>query len=215
MAEPLAQEAFHGSSHNVLGGLTRAEFYDLLQRYEDIDAAVSEAVGDRKNLRAEIKGRGIPLRAWDRARRDADISGEKRELEEMAYRELMAFRMKPVGFQASFNLDPELSEEELAWIERQGLEAGQTGRRRDSNSYTPGTQAYASWDHGWVQGSGAGGRANGEEQQAEAAPTPRRVGRPRGSKNRPKTSDEAIAQAREHLGGEGDATVSETAPSLH
>lgn len=166
--------------------VSQAQFLEFLDRYAAQDRYVEEAVADRKELRAEIKAAGIPLAAFDRARRDADASGEVREEIELWYRRLMAWLQKPVGFQASMDFAADgsgtaaLSVHDLKTIDNAGYEAGKGGRRRDSCSYTPGTEAAQRWDQAWLRG---------QSELADAlsdAPPKRGRGRPPGSKNRPR-----------------------------
>lgn len=207
MAESLAHAQIGDNS------VSQGAFLAFLDRYSDADTAVEEAVSDRKNLRSEIKAAGIPLHAFDRARKDLEKSGTVRENEEGWYRRMMAWARKPVGFQASLDMpssDPDLAAfntHELHGIDTQGLEAGKNGRRRDSNSYTPGTEAYQRWDTAWVRGqasiaermapqstaangaaapNGAASPDGGTGPAAGEDAAPKRRGRPRGSRNRPK-----------------------------
>jgi hypothetical protein len=154
MADPL--RSAQGSNQ-----VSQAGYLEFIDSYADADKAVADAVADRKDLRAKIKAAGIPLAAFDRSRRDSEKSGEIREAEEIWYRRMMTWRQKPVGFQASMDMaaggavDPglaALSTSELKRIDMEGFEAGKGGRRKDSNSYTPGTEAYQRWDTAWLRG---------------------------------------------------------------
>jgi hypothetical protein len=208
LAEALAS---YGHNSDPLAGISQADYLRLLEQYDDADQAVADAVAERKDLRAKIKSLGVPLRAWDRARRDAEVSGEKRETEERAYRQMMAWRLKPVGFQASMDLQTEdpglaaLNTHELHFIDGQGFDAGKRGRRRDSNSYTPGTEAYQRWDTAWVRGQaeiastmgGNGASDAARETHAAAAPAPKRRGRPPGAKTRNRKAAAQPAAAEE------------------
>jgi hypothetical protein len=165
--------------------VTRATFLDFIGRYDDADRAVDEAVGERKALRKTIKGAGINLAAFDRARADAEKSGEKRDEENRQYLRFLGFLGKPPGFQASFDLDTgddedlaALNTHELKAVDNQGLDAGKGGRRRDSNPWTPGSEAYQRWDAAWIRGQGeiASTLKDGD---ANGATAPKRRGRPR------------------------------------
>jgi hypothetical protein len=169
------------------GGITQAKYLEFLERYATADKAVSEAVADRKDLRAAIKAAGIPLKAFDRAQRDAGVSGEVRENEELWYRRMMAWRAKPVGFQPVFDFSAKdagtaaLNVAELKRIDNEGIEAGRKGHLRTSNSYTPGTEAYQRWDTAWLRGQG--------DIASTMAPAAKRgPGRPRGSGTKTETT---------------------------
>jgi hypothetical protein len=206
MADALASRQMPGSN------VTQATYLEFLDRYADADNEVRAAVDARKNLRASIKAAGIPLAAFDRTRKDSEKSGEIREHEETWYRRMMAWRHKPVGFQASMDLETDepgvaaLNIHELKRIDNEGFEAGKGGRRRDSNSYTPGTEAYTRWDTAWLRGqaeiaaSTAKTPGAAEAARAAGANGGRPRGRPRGSG---KKSREPAAAAGE-AGGSGD-----------
>ncbi len=195
MADPLSSQR-HGAN------VSQATYLEFKDSYADADKAVADAVSERKDLRAKIKAAGIPLAAFDRSRRDSEKSGETREAEEIWYRRMMAWSQKPVGFQASMDLaasagtDPglaALSTSELKRIDMEGYEAGKGGRRKDSNSYTPGTEAYQRWDVAWLRGQAEIASTLGDKAPKRgkaAAPAPngekRGRGRPRGSRNAPK-----------------------------
>src|SRR5215831_18524627 len=145
----------------------KAEFLGFFEEYDDADAAVAEAVGARKDLRARIKGAGIILKAFDRARKLAVVSGEKREEEELALRRYMGWLQKPLGFQGRmFDQAPaapgdgEVSPQTVERVERQGYEAGEAAsqgdakRLRVSNPWTPGTYLHDVWDAHWRRGAG-------------------------------------------------------------
>lgn len=182
-----------GIGHNT-PEVTQEQFLRFLERYDEADQTIADAVGDRKNLRTEIKTAGGKnfLKAFDRARKDADRSGEARTLEDQHYRRMMAWMHKPVGFQAEL-LEPETPAAVVAFdvhqlkkVDNEGFDAGKTGRRRDSCPWSPGTEAAQRWNSAWLRG---------QETIAEtlAPDGPKPKGRPRGSKNKSKNGAEATA----------------------
>ena len=177
MAEPL--HAAIGDNSVDIG--MALDFHD---RYDDADQAVAEAVAARKDLRAAIKSAGIALSGFDRARRDRNRSGAVREAEHAEYLRQMQWLGKPVGTQAGFNFD--IEERDLGDIDSEGERAGFAGKRRESNPWTPRTEAADRWDEGWLRGDAQRQDAEPEEEVEEAPPPQRRRGRPLGSRNRPK-----------------------------
>lgn len=191
MAQSLASA---GPASNV----TQATFLDFLGKYDDADALVADAVNERKDLRKAIKGAGINLAAFDRARIDADKSGDKREAEELEYRRYMAWRNKPVGFQPSMDLAPSdpmaaLSTYTLHQIDTEGFAAGKGGKTRTINSYTPGTEAWSRWDTAWVRGQAD--NAAGLAKTPEAAAAARAAGEPAPKRGRGRPRKEQAAPA--------------------
>jgi len=158
---------------------------DFHDRYDDADQRVREAVAARKDLRAAVKAAGIRLAGFDRARRDRTRSGAEREADNVEYERQMAWFGKPVGTQAGFNFDA--NDFDLDGIDSEGERAGFAGKRRESNPWTPRTEAADRWDEGWLRGDAQRQDAEPEEDEIEEAPPPqRRRGRPLGSRNRPK-----------------------------
>lgn len=183
-------------THAQPGDNSQAAFLGFIEEYADVDAAVAQAVGMRKDLRARIRGAGINLAAFDRARAEAEKSGEKREAEDREYRRLMLWLGKPVGYQAGLFSDGETDEvlpdevssvtdHQRMQVEGAGGAAAATGKPRDSNPWTPGTELWALWDGGWERTATAA-TTNGSAPPDDAPP-PRRRGRPPGSRNKPKT----------------------------
>jgi ribosome modulation factor len=76
---------------------------------------------------------------------------------------------------------------ELKRIDHEGEAAGKAGHHRDANPYTPGTEYAQRWDSAWLRGQAELAETLGPE-------TPKRRGRPPGSKNKPKTGVEAAEQ---------------------
>jgi len=188
------------------------DYLEFLDLYADADNAVKQAVAARKQLRDRIAAIGIPLPAFDRTRHDSEKSGEVRETEDRWYRRMMAWRLKPVGFQASMDMqtdDPNaaaLNVHELKRIDNEGIEAGQTGRPRTSNSYTPGTEAYQRWDNAWMRGDSereSSGSSAGSDSPRRSRGRPRKDGTPAQSRQRP-------ADLTVHEGGAASDPDSET-----
>lgn len=137
--------------------VTQATFLQFLDRKRTVDQRVLEALADRKALDQAVKSAGIPVKVWKRAIVAAGQSGEIREEEDRWYARMMEWQLKPVGFQAT--MDPELDPNRAALnvhtlksIDLEGFEAGKGGRRRDSNTYSPGTEAHQRWDTAWLRG---------------------------------------------------------------
>jgi ribosome modulation factor len=156
MAESLSSAAEHGRNTPDVTQAVSLGFHD------EMDAIDSEARGlreARKKLRLRVKQAGIELRGFDRARIDRERSAAEREAEDREYRRQMAWFMKPVGFQPSLDIDEAVEEglralnvHELHRIDTEGFEAGQSGRRRDSNPWNTGSEAAQRWDHAWIRG---------------------------------------------------------------
>jgi ribosome modulation factor len=177
------------------GNVTKASFLAFFDEYTDVDAAVAEAVGMRKDLRARIKGAGLNLHAFDRARKEAEKSGERREAEDREYRRNLEWLGKPLGYQSTMGFpaaangedcEARLAAEEAAVSEHQahqvsdaGHTAGKAGRARDQNPWTPGSYLHQVWDGGWNVGAEALAQSRIPDPEA-----PKRRGRPLGSRNR-------------------------------
>lgn len=155
-----------GVGHN---GPTREQFLSFLTEYQERDDAVAEAVGERKDLRKRIKGAGFDLKQFDRARQDADMSGEKRSREDALYRRYMQWLGKPVGTQGDMFTDSVPGESgdatldvyQLKTVDNEGHAAGLRGDKIETCSYTPGTEAAARWMTAWQRG---------QQEKVEAMP---------------------------------------------
>lgn len=185
MAESLNAAAEHGrNTPDVTQAIS-------LGFHSEMDAIDSEAQGlreARKKLRLRVKQAGIELRGFDRARKDAERSSAEREAEDREYRRQMAWMSKPVGFQPSMDLDEAVDEglralnvHELHRVDNEGIEAGQAGRKRDSNPWSIGTEAYQRFDAAWLRGQAAlASTLNGGSAAANGGDPPKRGrGRPR------------------------------------
>lgn len=185
------------------GNVSKASFLAFFDEYTDVDAAVAEAVGMRKDLRARIKGAGLNLSAFDRARKEAEKSGERREAEDREYRRNLEWLGKPLGYQSTMGFaaapqaaangamggadrEASLAAEKAAVSEHQahqvsdaGHAAGLGGRARDQNPWSPGSYLYQVWDGGWNIGAEALAQS-----QLPSDAAPKRRGRPPGSRNR-------------------------------
>jgi ribosome modulation factor len=177
------------------GNVTKATFLQFYDEYTDVDAAVAEAVGMRKDLRARIKGAGLNLHAFDRARKEAEKSGERREAEDREYRRNLEWLGKPLGYQSTMGYpeqrppangddrfkaaDAAVSEHQAHQVSDAGHAAGLGGRARDQNPWTPGTFLHQAWAGGWNIGAEALAQS-----QLPSDAAPKRRGRPPGSRNR-------------------------------
>jgi hypothetical protein len=182
---------------------TRAGFLQFIDAYTACDAKVAEAVGERKGLRQRIKGAGYTLAAFDRARKEAEKSGDKREAEDREFRRYMDWLGKPLGFQTEMFTDAEagvraaapnghdlaaVSEHQRNRVRLDGEAAGKGGRDRGTNPWSPGTLLYTEWDIAWSTGAEALAQSRVPEPG-----TRRGRGRPPGSRNRPKNGQGAAA----------------------
>lgn len=179
-------------------------FIHFLDEYRGVDAAVAEAVGVRKELRSRIKGAGFDLKAFDRARRDAEMSGEIRDRREQEYLRYMRWLGMPIGYQADIfggegggegGAEPSL--DDLPEIQRDRITlaggiAGRTGKPRGSNPWSPGSLAERLWDDAWAAAAppppalaqaGAEAAAPLAAGNGAEAPRRRRPGRPPGAKD--------------------------------
>jgi hypothetical protein len=184
------------------GNVTRSTYLEFYDAYAAADALVAEAVGARKDLRARIKGAGFLLGPFDRARKEAEKSGDMREAEDAEFRRNMEWLGKPVGFQTTIFTEAEapaggapnghdtaaVSEHQRRRVSDAGHTAGLHGYVRDGNPWSPGTLLYQVWDSGWHQGA--------EMLAQSRVPEPgskRPRGRPPGSRNRPKGGQPHVA----------------------
>lgn len=203
MAQSLQDGIASSNSGNPLPGLSQAEFLEYLDQYNDADNVVKQAVAARNRLRKDIAAKGVPLAALDRVRKDVQKSGAIREQEDAAYRRMMAWQLKPVGFQASMDIanDPTvdpghraLAVHELKQIDNEGFDAGKAGHRADRNQYTPGTEAHARWHTAWLRG-----QAEKVGELGGDAPAPaENGGRRRGRRGRPRKAPAEDAGATQH-----------------
>jgi len=163
-------------------GVSHAEILELHQKYDDADAACAAAVGARKELRQIIKGKGINLGGFDQARRDRNMSGEKRQAAQQEYHRQMAALGMPVdSVQVEFAFDREaMDTHRLHLVDTEGYEARKKGQQRDTNKYVPGTEAHQRWDNAWLRAETELAQAGGDGPAAN----PKRRGRPPGSKNK-------------------------------
>ena len=183
MADSLARRGSNGGA-GPRGDATQSLMYDFLARHEEIVERRQALNKQKRELIKEIEKAGIPKEAWQHFISTRAQAGVIRERIDAAWRQLMMWDAKPVGVQSGMDLtQTEVGEpnvHELKRIDHEGLQAGKAGRKRESNPYTPGTEAAARWDQAWLRGQ--------SEIAAEMGPQPARRGRgrPPGSKNRPR-----------------------------
>jgi hypothetical protein len=171
--------------------VSRNTFLEFFDRYTAANQAVAEAVGDRKGLRSEMKGAGIDMAAFDQASRDALKSGDKRDDQDRAYRQMMDWLGKPLNLNGSANghdttdtpmtAPSTLAEPARRKIHLDGFTAGRAGHSREANTWSPGSETYRTFDEGWTEGN-----AERLAAQAETGPEaePKRRGRPPGAGGR-------------------------------
>lgn len=205
MAQQLASNPPDTNGIQVLKGISQAEFLNWLSELNDLDADVAAAVDRRKAKLADIKQRlgKDEFASFKSSRKDAELPGESRERRELSRRKMMAWLNKPLGFQASLDMAPgtdenvvALSTHTLKAVDSEGYAAGKAGHLRESNPYTPGTEAAQRFDTAWLRG------------QADLAATlkpedtePKRRGRPPGTGKKQQaarqTAEAAAQEARE------------------
>jgi uncharacterized protein (UPF0335 family) len=177
--------------------VTQATFLQFIDELDNADQAVAEAVGMRKDIRKRAVGAGLNIKAVDQARKVAEQAGDKREQHDRDFRQYMFWLNKPIGYQSDWIGEAApaaapgngedtaaVSEHQVHQVSNHGHAAGQAGRDRGSNPWTPGTDLAQVWDTGWLAGQ--------EEIARKIAPTeapaPRRRGRPPGTRNKPKAT---------------------------
>jgi hypothetical protein len=174
--------------------VTRETFLGFVEELDNADQMVAEAVGNRKDVFKRAEGAGLKKSALIQARKVAQQAGEKREQHDRDFRQYMLWFGKPLGYQGDLfapdgpalrarpSNGEEISEHQANQIAAEGRKAGEAGRNRGNNPWSPGTDSAERWDAGWLEGQAA--------LAATLAPpeTPRRRGRPPGSRNRPKLS---------------------------
>lgn len=158
------------------GDLTPLQLQEFLDEYDDLDEQAKRINGKRRDLRKRIDGVGAPLSAFDNFRKQRKIAGSLRERDDAAYRQMMAWDNKPVGLQASMDLttsagSPALNVAELKRIDSMAAEAAKAKKGRQSNPYTPSTEAHQRWDTAYLRTEG--------EAASDPAPAARKPGRPR------------------------------------
>lgn len=156
MAEPLSQ-----LGHNRLN-VDQGKFLAFVGRYEDFEQRLADAQETVRSIRKgkrdllkEIEASGIPREAFDRAIEDAKEPGAVREMRDEWHRRMLAWMRKPIGTQGALDLGDvslEPTVAELKEVDNDGVFAGKSGHRRDSNPWSPGTEQYQRWDNAWMRG---------------------------------------------------------------
>lgn len=198
------------ASAGIGSNVTQATFLDYVGRHDEVDNEIQDAKETvrslnkrRKDLRKTMKASGLNLEAFDRHLMDVNRSGEEREADDREYRRYMSWRNKPVGFQPSMDLQGDanikaLNANELAAIDREGFDAGKSGRRRDSNPWETGSELAQRWDSHWLEGQGSIADSMGPDPAAGegAAAAKRGRGRPRKDTTPAPPNDIARAQGK-------------------
>lgn len=178
MAEPLSKAELETTA-TPLPDATQGLMYDFLERHESIVEGRKALNKQKKELVEAVEKAGIPKASWEHFLKTREEAGVVRERVDAVWRQLHRWDNKPIGVQSgmvfSSASDADLNVHELKRVDLEGHEAGKAGRKRESNPYTPSTEAYQRWDNAWIRGDA--------EKPAEAAP--KSPGRPRGSKNQP------------------------------
>ena len=187
----------------VLKNVSQGEFLGFLQEYAEADATVLAATNARKDLRKRIEGKlggKDEMIAFDRVRKDKEMSGEARTKRDLSHARMMAWLQMPVGFQPSMDLQSGDADTQainvhlLKEVDQRGFEAGKDGRRRDTNPYNPGTEQAQRWDSAWLRG-----QAEIASTMGTGADNGERRGR-----GRPKGSTKAAIEARRAQAAEGE-----------
>ena len=186
----------NGIGHNGTPAYTQEQYEAWKREYDQADKTVLEATGERKDLRARIKGviGKNGMKGFDQARRLALMPGADRDEVDQHTRRMLEWEKKPFGFQAGFqgfdmsDAPPpamlNLDDEEIAVIKRQAYDSGKAGKRADRNPWTPGTRPHKIWLEAWTEG-------NGDKVKEEIQPSePKRPGRPRGTAAAPKPASD-------------------------
>jgi ribosome modulation factor len=160
------QSTANGEGHNGAPSYTQEQYEAWKREYGQADKAVLEATGERKDLRARIKGAigKNGMKGFDQARRLALMPGADRDEIDAHTRRMLEWEKKPFGFQAGFqgfdmsSAPPpamlNLDDEEIEAIKRQAYDSGKAGKRADRNPWTPGTRPHEIWLASWTEGNG-------------------------------------------------------------
>ncbi len=176
------------SAERATGNLTRPTFLEFVEKHEAVDDEIADAQETmrsirrrRKDLRATITAAGIVIHEFDRHLVDEKRSGDEREAAEHAYRQYMAWRGKPTGFQGKPDLTADSPGDALAFEQREvkradrdGFKAGKAGKRADVNPWRPGSEPFAAFHSSWLRG-----QAEKVTTEIKAPDQPARRGRPR------------------------------------
>lgn len=174
--------------------LTQATFLEFFDEYQAACNAVTSALGERRDVIKRAEGAGINRRGFLNARSLAEQSGEKRQQEFIATHTYMGYLGKPLTMDPiPAPIDNTITEHQRRKVEGDGFQAGRHDQNRQSgNTWAPGSLLYQVYDDAWVAGQEAL-----EAAKAKAAPPPeepRRPGRPRGSRNRPKNGNGSLLE---------------------
>ncbi len=207
MAQQLASNPPDTNGIQVLKGVSQAEFLGWLSEMQALDEAVAAEVDRRKAKLAEIRQRlgKDEFASFKSVRKDAEMAGESRERRELARRKMMAWLNKPLGHQASFDMQSDdanvvaLNTHTLKSIDGEGYASGKAGHRRDSNPYTPGTEASARFDSAWLRGQAEIAATLNPEDSGE----PKRRGRPPGSGKNQRAAQQTALNAAEEARDRG------------
>jgi hypothetical protein len=188
----------------VDGNITQATFLEFIAEYTTADQLIAEAIAARKDLRKRIKGAGLRLRAFDRARAEAEKAADVYLEEDREFRRNMEWLGKPLGHQGDFfgavpegangvageainssasEYDARLSEHQVRQVEQDGLNAGRIGNERGSNPWSAGSFLHEHWDEMWLLGQAEIARSMGSPEEPVVRRGP---GRPPGVRNKPK-----------------------------
>lgn len=195
-------EANGSAAPATMKGVDQAEYLRWHDELDDLDDAVKSALADRKNKLAEIKGRigKEAMTAFNRTRKDRELSGELREMISAAYDKQMRWLGMPHNYQATMDfeggpVEEQMNESALKRIDRLGMAAGEGGRKPEENPYPPGSEQAQRWKSAWLRGQAKIAKSLGGGTVTELRRGP---GRPRKNDVVPPSSghyDEAPAMA--------------------
>jgi hypothetical protein len=84
----------------LTSNITKATFLDLCREFAVAQETVSNALADRRDVKARIKEAGITPQLLERALKEAGREGDDRDALDIEYRRYMVWLGRPLGTQA-------------------------------------------------------------------------------------------------------------------
>lgn len=219
MADALARRTEKPTGGSPVGSMTASDWFGFLEKYVEADARVKKATNARKDLRKKIEeklGDADLIEAFDRARKNRDVSGEIRTKLDAAYAQFMTWDRKPLNYQAALGLGEDgqplpMTQADAARVDLEGMEAGKSKHNRGDNPYVPGAEEHQRWDNAWMKGQATIGATLTDDKEKKSATLavvqggkgdetapgdqpPRRRGRPPGGGKKAGAASEAGGQ---------------------
>ncbi len=208
-----------------------AKHYALISQAKE---RLESAQGSYRATIKAAKNDGVPTAALLAAMREKKMDPDAialRDREMVRMRALVGVPMNQLDMFSA--LQPEQPKEAAEIVseadaDAAGFSAYNGGAERGDNLHKPGTMLYQAWDRGWLRGQEeTAGRMGGGESKAASARKSRAKPKPEPASEDPKpaaqatsespkpkgkrkTAAEALASAREHLGGEVAGEQKET-----